>query len=85
MKGRVFTRLHISSVANPDPGSGMNIPDHDSGSLVTIFGVKNTFADQDSESGAFYTLDPGTGINIPDPPHCTMCGADVQVCSAHLR
>jgi hypothetical protein len=59
----------------------MNIPEHISDSLETIFWVKNTkFFDADSRSGIFLTLDPGSGmekfgsgirdkINIPDPQH----------------
>jgi hypothetical protein len=62
-------------------GSGMNIPDHISESLETIFLVKNTLmyffdADPDPGSEIFETLDPGwknsnpgSGINIPDPTH----------------
>jgi hypothetical protein len=53
-------------------GSGMNIPDHISESLETIFWIKilKFFdADPDSGSGTFLTLDPGSGINIPDPQH----------------
>jgi hypothetical protein len=43
---------------DPDPGSrpGMNISDHISESLETIFWVKNT----DSESWIFMTMDPGS-------------------------
>ncbi len=53
-------------------GSGMNIPDHISVSLETIFWVKNTykFFDADPESGIFLNQDQGSGINIPDPQHC---------------
>jgi hypothetical protein len=50
---------------NPGSGSGMNIPDHISESLETIFWVKNTlifYADQDPGSGIFLTLDPGSGM-----------------------
>jgi hypothetical protein len=49
---------------NQDPGfgSGINIPDHISESLETIFGLKIVkFFDVDP--------DPGSGINIPDPQH----------------
>jgi hypothetical protein len=50
----------------------MNILDHISESLETIFWVKKP------GSGIFLTLDPGwkkitgpgSGINIPDPQHC---------------
>ncbi len=46
---------------DPDPGSGMNNPDHISESLETIFWVKIL---------KFFDGDPGSGmINIPDPPH----------------
>jgi hypothetical protein len=52
---------------NPDPGSGMNIPDHFSESLDTVFSVKNTVpkffdADPDPGSGIFLTLNPGSVI-----------------------
>jgi hypothetical protein len=57
---------------DPDPASGMNIPDHISESLETIFGLKIIRCG----SGIFFTLDPGwknsdpgSGINIPDPQH----------------
>jgi hypothetical protein len=65
------------SVADTDPGSGdflnpgsrsgsgMNIPDHISESLETIFGLKllNFFnADSDPEFGIFLNLDLGSGI-----------------------
>jgi hypothetical protein len=44
-------------------GSGMNIPDHISESLETIFGVKILkFFDADADSGIFLTLDPGSGM-----------------------
>jgi hypothetical protein len=63
--------LGICSVADPDPGwvksqdsdpgSGMNIPDHNSESLETIFWAKILkFLDADAE--IFLTLDPGSGI-----------------------
>jgi hypothetical protein len=45
-----------------DPGSRMNIPDHISESLETVFGVKYTYifyADPAPGSGIFLTLDPG--------------------------
>jgi hypothetical protein len=56
-------------------GSGMNIPDHISESLETIFWIKIfKFFYADPGSGFFLTLDPGWknsvpgyGINIPDP------------------
>jgi hypothetical protein len=66
-------------------GSRMNIPDHISESLETIFRVKILkFFDRtrirDPVSGIFLTLDPGpgildrkkfgSGINIPDSQHC---------------
>jgi hypothetical protein len=46
-------------------GSGMNIPDHISDSLETIFGLqipKFFHADPDPGSGIFLTLDPGFGM-----------------------
>jgi hypothetical protein len=67
---------------HPDPGSGMNNPDHIFWSLETIsfafFGVKILkFFDEDPGSGMETVRirdgkksDPGSGINIPDPPHC---------------
>jgi uncharacterized protein (DUF736 family) len=50
-----------------DPGSGMNIPDHISESLETIFWVKNKntlnsfmrIRIRDPEFGIFLTRDPG--------------------------
>jgi hypothetical protein len=54
-------------------GSGMNILEHISESLETIFWFKNTSSifdvDPDPEFGIFFTLDPGmrkfgSGINI---------------------
>ncbi len=57
-------------------GSRMNIPDHISGSLETIFFLLKKFFDADPESGICLTLDPGSamenfgsGINITDPQH----------------
>ncbi len=54
---------------NRDLGSGINILDHISEILVTIFWVN-----PDPGSGAFFSLDHGSkmenfeiGINIPDP------------------
>jgi hypothetical protein len=51
-------------VRDSDSGSGfgMNIPDHNSESLETIFGLKILkffAADADPGSGIFFTLDPG--------------------------
>jgi hypothetical protein len=44
-------------------GSGMNIPDHISVSLETIFEVKiRKFFDADADPGIFLTLDPGSGM-----------------------
>jgi hypothetical protein len=66
---------------HPDPGSGMNNPDHIFKSLETIFfaffGVKILkFFDEDPGSGmeTVRIRHPerkkvGSGINIPDPPH----------------
>jgi hypothetical protein len=53
-------------VKNPDPGSGMNNPDHIFESLETIFGVKilKFFDDADPGWKKF-----GSGLNIPDPQH----------------
>jgi hypothetical protein len=66
-------------VINQDPdsgsGSGMNIPDHISESLETIFWVKILkFVDPDRGSRIFLTRSPGwenfgSGINSPDPQH----------------
>jgi hypothetical protein len=57
----------------------MNIPDHISESLETIFVIKILkFFDVNSDPGSeiFLTLDPGwkyldtgSGINMPDPQH----------------
>jgi hypothetical protein len=67
---------------HPDPGSGMNNPDHIFESLETIFlfflGVKILqFFDEDPGSGMETVRirdgkksDPRSGINIPDPQHC---------------
>jgi hypothetical protein len=56
-------------------GSGINILDHNSESLETIFCVKNTLI-LCCGSGTFLTLNPesgmeksGSGINIPDLQH----------------
>jgi hypothetical protein len=44
-------------------GSGINIPDHISESLETIFWVKKLkFFDADPGSEIFLTLDPGSGM-----------------------
>jgi hypothetical protein len=51
-------------------GSWMNIPDHISESLETIFWVKILkFFDADPGSAMEKNSDPGSGINIPDPQH----------------
>ncbi len=54
---------------NPDLGSRMNIPDHSSESLETVFWVSDP-----GSSGSLWirdpgwkNSDPGSGINIPDP------------------
>ncbi len=52
----------------------MNIPDHISKSLETIFLVK-ILKFFDADPGIFLTRDPGwkklrSGMNIPDPQHC---------------
>ncbi len=56
---------------DPDLGSGMNIPDHISESLETIFGLKilKFFdVDPDPGSGVFLTPASGMGTNHdPDP------------------
>jgi hypothetical protein len=68
---------------DPDPGSaaGMNIPDHISGSLETIFWDKilqffDADADPDPDPGFGNLFDPGSGmekfvsgINISDPQY----------------
>ncbi len=59
--------LLYCSVADPDPGSGVNNLDHISYSLETIFGLKYL--------NSLRTRDPGwkkvgSGINIPDPQQC---------------
>ncbi len=55
-----------------DLGSRINISDHISKSLISIFWVKTTvlYADPPPGTGSFLALDPGYGINIPDPQHC---------------
>jgi hypothetical protein len=57
-------------------GSGMNILDHLSQSLETIFSVKILkFFEGDEDPGIFFILDPASGMekngsgNIPDPQH----------------
>ncbi len=50
---------------NPDPGSGMNIPDQISESFETIFKVKNTrilWCGSGSRIRDLVTLDPGSGM-----------------------
>jgi hypothetical protein len=62
---------------HPDPGSGMNNPDHIFLELRTIFcffwGLKylNSLRIRDPVWKQFGSRiqDPGSGINIPDPPH----------------
>ncbi len=63
----------------PVPGSGfdMNIPDHISKSLQTVFWVKFFYADPDPGFGIFLTLDPGSGmekirIRDTDPGSATL-------------
>jgi hypothetical protein len=67
---------------NPDPGSGINIPDHIFESLVTMFWLKilNFFVTDpeirwlfDPGSGAFVTLDPGwkNSLRIQEPGSAT--------------
>jgi hypothetical protein len=54
-------KIRISGI-DPDPESvsGMNIPDHISGSLETSFGVKiSKIFYVDVDPGIFLTLDPG--------------------------
>jgi hypothetical protein len=49
----------------------MNIPNHGSVSLETIFWVKIlNYFDADPYPGSGNLFDPGSGINIPDPQHC---------------
>jgi hypothetical protein len=50
----------------PGSESRINIPDHFSESLETVFWVKNTLI-LCYGSGIFLTLDPGSGKNIPEP------------------
>jgi hypothetical protein len=53
-------------VIKSKPRSEMNIPDHNSESLETIFWVKNIF---NSSLRIRSLFDPGSGTNIPDPQH----------------
>jgi hypothetical protein len=46
---------------DPDPGSGINNPDHISESLETTVWVKNT---KNSLLWIFLTLDPGSGTGV---------------------
>jgi hypothetical protein len=64
---------------HPDPGSGMNNPDHIFYSLETIFllfwGLKYLnslmrIRDPRWRLRDGKKSDLGSGINIPDPPHC---------------
>jgi hypothetical protein len=62
----------IRGVSNqdPDPRSGLKIPDHISEILETVFGLKKLkFFDADKGSGIFWSgMEKfGSGINIPDP------------------
>ncbi len=54
---------------DPDPESGMNIPDHISDSLETIFWIRNTkFFDPDLGSGNLFDLNTGwRNYRIRDP------------------
>jgi hypothetical protein len=62
---------------DPDPGSRMNIPNHISETLETVFWIKILkffYADADADPIIFLILDSGwkkfgSGINIPDPQH----------------
>jgi hypothetical protein len=59
--------------SDPGSGSGMNIPDHISESLETIFWVKTLeLFDEDPDPGTrvCLTLDPGWKNSDPDPQHC---------------
>jgi hypothetical protein len=52
--------------------SGMNILNHISVSLETIFCVKiHKFFNADADPGSENLFDPGSRINIPDPQHCS--------------
>jgi hypothetical protein len=67
---------------NPGPGSGINVSDPISKSLVNFWGLKILkffVANPDPEFGDFLTLDPesgmekfGSGIKIPGPQHCAI-------------
>jgi hypothetical protein len=62
---------------NPDPGSRMNIQDHFSESLETVFWVKNLkylnslnrTRNLDNPGSWIQVKKIGPGINIPDPQH----------------
>jgi hypothetical protein len=47
----------------------MNLPDHFSESLETVFKVKFFYADHDPESGIVLSRDPGWKISDPGPQH----------------
>ncbi len=59
----------------------MNIPDHNSESLETFFGLNKILKFFDPGSGNLFNpgsgirdrkhSDPGSGIKIPDPQHCS--------------
>ncbi len=60
----------------------MNISDHISESLETIFWVKIVKfldADVDPDPGIFLSLDLGSGINIPNPQQCIQVVGGTQV------
>jgi hypothetical protein len=70
----IFLPRSYRWVKTPRSGSGMNIPDHNSESLETIFWDK-ILKFFDADPGISLTPDPGwkkfgSGINIPDPQHC---------------
>jgi hypothetical protein len=76
-----------------DQGSGMNILDHISESLETIFWVKILKflkAYPDTGSAIFLTLDLrsgmekfGSGIKIPDPQHLDfLCNREINMANA---
>jgi hypothetical protein len=57
-------------IRDPD---GMNIPDHISDSLESLFWfkiLKLFYADAHPDPGIFLTLDQRSGINIPDTQQC---------------
>jgi hypothetical protein len=66
----------MSKNQDPDPGSGswMNILDHISESLETIFWIKILkFFDADAEPVFGNLFEPRSGIrekHLPDPQHC---------------